>query len=147
MYFFVSYVSVKILNFILGNIDSMISFFDLFLRFFQLIGKPVQFYGVEQKKCQILKCYSEEHISIQAGVDFLGQLDIKGQLISKCLFGVLKFFQKHFLEELRIPKSPFEITWPLVGLLVIMHDLIRTSREYWKEQKYWPFALFYITNC
>ena len=55
----------------------------------------------------------------------------KGQLISKCLFGVVKFFQKRtktsrpevsydiivvqsnffirFLEELRIPKSPFEI--------------------------------------
>ena len=53
----------------------------------------------------------------------------KGQLISKCLFSVFKFFQKkrtktswpevklnfliRFLEELRIPKSPFEINWPL----------------------------------
>ena len=56
----------------------------------------------------------------------------KGQLISKCLFGVFNFFQKtnknkstwgikvvksnyfvRFLEELRIPKSPFEINWPL----------------------------------
>ena len=47
----------------------------------------------------------------------------KGQLISKCLFGVFKFFHKTnenkspggimvvfvFLEELRIQKSPFEI--------------------------------------
>ena len=59
----------------------------------------------------------------------------KGQLISKCLFGVIKFFQTmnenkwtwgvivvklnffiHFLEELRIAKSPFEINWPLVVL-------------------------------
>ena len=57
---------------------------------------------------------------------------VKGQLISKCLFGVFKFFQKTnenkstwgiivvkldfficFLEELRIPKSLFEINWPL----------------------------------
>jgi hypothetical protein len=50
-------------------------------------------------------------------------LHTKGQLISKCLFGVFKFFQKtnknkspwgiiffiRFSEELRIPKSPFEI--------------------------------------
>ena len=53
---------------------------------------------------------------------------VKGQSISKCLFGVLKFYQKanenkstrgiivvksfflfNFWEELRIPKSPFEI--------------------------------------
>ena len=58
----------------------------------------------------------------------------KGHLISKCLFGVFKFFQKTnknkstwgiivaksnfficFLEELRIPKSPFEINWPLAS--------------------------------
>ena len=57
----------------------------------------------------------------------------KGQLISKCLFGVLNFFQNtnenkstwvimivksnffiHFLEELRIPTSPYEINWPLL---------------------------------
>ena len=57
----------------------------------------------------------------------------KGQLILKCLFGVFKFFQKtnenkstwgiivvksnffvHFSEELRIPKSSFEINRPLV---------------------------------
>ena len=57
----------------------------------------------------------------------------KGQLILKCRFCVFKFFQKTnknklnwgiivvklnffvcFLEELRIPKSPFEINWPLV---------------------------------
>ena len=56
----------------------------------------------------------------------------KGQLISKCLFGVFNFSQKtnenkstwgiivvklnifiRFLGELRIPKSPFEINWPL----------------------------------
>ena len=56
----------------------------------------------------------------------------KGQLISKLIFGVFKFFQKtnenkstwgiivvksnffvRFLEELRILKSPFEINWPL----------------------------------
>ena len=59
----------------------------------------------------------------------------KGHLIWKCLFGVFKFFQnmnenkstwgiivvksiffvRFFLEELRIPKSPFEINWPLVA--------------------------------
>ena len=56
----------------------------------------------------------------------------KGHLISKCLYGVFKFFKKtnknkstwgvivvklknfiRFLEELRTPKSPFEINWPL----------------------------------
>ena len=56
----------------------------------------------------------------------------KGQLISKSLFGIFKFFQKmnenkltwgivvvesnffvRFLKELRIPKRPFEINWPL----------------------------------
>ena len=56
-----------------------------------------------------------------------------GELITKCLFDVFKFFQKTnenkstwgilvvklnffvpFLEELRIPKSPFEINWPLM---------------------------------
>ena len=61
----------------------------------------------------------------------------KGQLISKCLFGVFNFSQKmnenkstwgiiavksnffvHFLGELRIPKSPFEINWPLNQLLL-----------------------------
>ena len=61
----------------------------------------------------------------------------KGQLISKCLFGVFKFFQKTngnkstwgilvvksncfvcFLEELRIPKSPFEINWPLADVII-----------------------------
>ena len=55
-----------------------------------------------------------------------------GELITKCLFDVFKFFQKTnenkstwgilvvklnffvpFLEELRIPKSPFEIHWLL----------------------------------
>ena len=60
----------------------------------------------------------------------------KGQLISKSIFGVFKFFQKMnenkstwgiivvkstsfawFLEEVRIPKSPFEINWPLVLIL------------------------------
>ena len=57
----------------------------------------------------------------------------KGHFDSKCLFSILKIFQKtnenkstwgiivvklkffvRFLEELRIPKSPFEINWPLV---------------------------------
>ena len=56
----------------------------------------------------------------------------KGQLLSKCLFGVFKFFQKAnenkstwgiivvksnffvcFLKGLKIPKSSFEINWPL----------------------------------
>ena len=57
----------------------------------------------------------------------------KGQLISKWLFCVFKFFQKmkqnkstwvvklnffvRFLEELRILKSPFEINWPLVHII------------------------------
>ena len=56
----------------------------------------------------------------------------KGLLISKCPFGVFNFFQKtnenkstrgiilvksnffvHFLGELRIPNSPFEVNWPV----------------------------------
>jgi hypothetical protein len=52
----------------------------------------------------------------------------KGQLISKFLFGILKFFQKtneiiqpsstmltqvHFFEELKTPKRHFETNWPL----------------------------------
>ena len=53
----------------------------------------------------------------------------KGHLISKCLFGVFKYFQKmnenkstwgiissyveFFVRFLRIPKSSFEIIWPL----------------------------------
>ena len=59
---------------------------------------------------------------------------LKGQLISKCLFGVFDFSQKtnenkstwgiivvksnffiRILEELRIPKSPFEINWPFAA--------------------------------
>ena len=48
---------------------------------------------------------------------------IKGQIISKGLFGVLEFSQKTnkqihsiiFGENLRIPKRPFEITWPLAN--------------------------------
>ena len=59
-------------------------------------------------------------------------LRTKGHLISKCLFSVFKLFQKtneikstwgiivvksnffvRFLGELRVPKSPFEINWPL----------------------------------
>ena len=65
----------------------------------------------------------------------------KGQLISKCLFGVFKIFQNtnenkstwgiivvkanffvRFLEELRIPKSSFEINWPLVSILTKLHS-------------------------
>ena len=58
---------------------------------------------------------------------FLGSA--KGHLISKCLFGVFKYFQKmnenkstwgiissyveFFVRFLRIPKSSFEIIWPL----------------------------------
>ena len=60
---------------------------------------------------------------------------LKGQLIAKYIFGAFKFFQKKnknksyrgiivvkliffvlFLEELMIPKSPFEINWPLISL-------------------------------
>ena len=64
----------------------------------------------------------------------------KGQLISKCLFGVsnfpkneqkqfdlryhsskVEFFYSFFLGELKIPKGHFEIIWPL-------HD-IRSEKE------------------
>ena len=62
-------------------------------------------------------------------------MNIKGQLISKFLLGVFNFSQKmneskstwgiievksiffvQFLGELRIPKSPFEINWPLEAI-------------------------------
>ena len=65
-------------------------------------------------------------------------LSTKGQLISKYLFGLFTCSQKknknkwtwgiivvksnflvHFLRELRIPKSPFEINWPLATILVV----------------------------
>ena len=67
----------------------------------------------------------------------------KGQLISKSLFGFFKFFQEmnenkstwgiivvksiffvRFLEELRIPKSPFENNWPLEILGISSNTLI-----------------------
>ena len=60
---------------------------------------------------------------------------VKGQLISKCLFGVFNFSQKtnenmstwgivvvksnffvRFLRELKMPKRHFENNWPLAGL-------------------------------
>ena len=83
----------------------------------------------------------------------------KGHLISKCLFGVFKFFQKtnknkstwgiivvksnffiRFLEELRIPKSPFEINWPLyvVKTLILFlkwfhpHHVVNKNWFKWK---------------
>ena len=66
------------------------------------------------------------------GIPFL--VPAKGQLISKCLFGVYNFSPKNerkqdlvvksnffvrFLGELRIPKSSFEINWPLVKYIVM----------------------------
>ena len=86
------------------------------------------FYGwknrftVVQRKFKMFKCFIALCTSKRS----------KGQLISKCLFGVFNFSQKneqkqahlryhsrkieffvHFSGELRIPESPFEINWPL----------------------------------
>ena len=94
----------------------------------------------------------------------------KGQLISKCLFGVFKFFQKtnenkstwdiivvksdffvRFLEELRITKSPCKINWPLTKsyhltkglrhLHTIVNILSNTTKSL---TQFWYF--FFIPN-
>ena len=83
-----------------------------------------------------LLCYN---LWIKASViwQFFSPLCFKGQLISKCIFGAFKFFQKtnenkstwgiivvksnffvRFLEELKTTKRHFEINWPLVTLVI-----------------------------
>ena len=76
------------------------------------------------------KCFSWKFIKLRTLSSCSAKS--KGQLISKCLFDCFKFFQKNnenksnwgitvvktnflcsFYEKLRIPKSPFEINWPL----------------------------------
>ena len=68
-----------------------------------------------------------------------GWINVKGQLISKCLFGVLNFFQKTneikstwdiivvksnsfvcFLEEFTALQFAFEINWPLIARVQYM---------------------------
>ena len=85
----------------------------------------------------------------------------KGQLISKYLFGVFKFFQKmnknkltwgiialklnffrSFLEDLRITKSPLEINWPLGNVRVSI--FLYFSDEF---DDSFTSQLVFITNC
>ena len=78
----------------------------------------------------------------------------KGQWISKCLFGVFKFFQKtyenkstwgiivklncfvRFLEELMIPKSLLEINWPF---MIILN---KNARKFFKQ--YWQLFIWFL---
>ena len=74
---------------------------------------------------------------------------IIGQLILKFLCGVFKFFKKtyenksnfyvRFLEELRIPKSPFEINWPYRHIFCIVNLKLRSlvTRQHFRFPVFW----------
>jgi hypothetical protein len=85
------------------------------------------------------------HLWIWKKGDFLTKiLKVKGQIISKCLFGVFNFFQKtnentshssknkficSFFEELTAWQFAFKISWPLVNLIYIQFSTKNGNRN------------------